>query len=365
MAFESGSLAFRAFYMGQSLPDDHIDRFARDALPPLDTVGREAALGWVTGRHLLDRAIRDETAYFGAYLRLALVRAERRIPTALLRAECKMEELALLEAAGGEYVKREERTRIRKEVEERLQPQMPPQLTAIPFVCGREGDRLFASAMSDKQLEVFLYHFEASTGVSLTPVTPESAALKRKQFAVHQLGPCSLSPECNDEMVAVSPGLDFLTWLWFFSEERGGVISTQGGEFAVALEGPLTFIKEGQGAHEARLRKGDPLGSMEAKTALLSGKKLSKARVTVARDHEQWSAEIDAETFGFRGVKLPKGEMLDPVSRFQDRLLSLQTFLSAWLSFYDRFIDERRDGAEWNRTRDAIHAWVRARSAAG
>jgi hypothetical protein len=143
---------------------------------------------------------------------------------------------------------------------------------------------------------------------------------------------------------------------------RGGLLSLGAlGQFGVMVEGPLMFVMEGSGAHETVLRKGEPLRSAEAKTALLGGKKLRSAKITLAREDEAWQATLRAEDFSFRGLKLPKGAPLDPVSRFQERMLALETFREAFLGFFDRFMDERADGAEWARTRADIHTWVRER----
>ena len=362
MGFESGSIGFRAFYLPQSLPEDHVTRFAKQAAPPLESLGRESISGWVTGRHLLDRHITETTAYHAGYLRLALMKAERKVPAPLLRAECMMAELAELEAAGGEYLRREERARIRKEVTERLLPDMPPHLMGIPIVCGRGDDKLYAGALSDKQVDALTHLFRAAVGITLAPVTPETAALHRKRTSVADVAPTSFSRDCPKDEVMHSIGMDFLTWLWFFSETRGGGLKTGRGEFHIALEGPLTFVMEGAGAHEARLRNGLPLISNEAKTALASGKKLSRARIILVRDDQEWSAELDAHAFVFRGVKLPKGGQVDAVSRFQDRMLWLDMFLEAVLSYYDLFIDERLDPKRWQATVNDICGWSEERT---
>lgn len=362
MGFESGSVSFRVFYLSAPFPADHVASFARHAGPALDTLGREAMAGWVTGRHLLDRHITEDTAYRGGYLRLTLMRAERRIPGALLRAECMMEELAAAQAQGVEFLKREERARIRKEVTERLLPQMPPQLTGIPMVAGRKGEALMAGALSDAQIDALNLHTHRATGVELVPLTPETAALKRKRRSVRDIAPCSFSPDCPDDEAAAGIGLDFLTWLWFFSEIRGGRIETGQGEFSVALEGPLMFVMEGGGAHEARLRRGEPLLSTEAKSALLAGKKLRRARLVLAQDQRQWSAEIDAETFAFRGVKVPKPEQLDAISQFQDRMVLIQTLVQTFLALFDQFMDERLSATRWADTLREIQVWVSTRT---
>ncbi len=73
----------------------------------------------------------------------------------------------------------------------------------------------------------------------------------------------------------------------------------------VMIQCPLTFFMEGQGAHLMVLRHGEPLIASEAKTALLGGKKVQRARVILAIGEEPWSANVDAETFVMRGIKLP------------------------------------------------------------
>jgi recombination associated protein RdgC len=222
---------------------------------------------------------------------------------------------------------------------------------------------LFAGATSEAQLDALIMHFQATTGVELVPVTPQTAPLKRRGRSVKDLDAASFSADCSDEEVADDIGLDFLTWLWFFSEMRGGELRLGQGTFAVSVEGPLTLVMEGGGAHEARLRNGAPLVSMEAKTALTSGKKLCRARVHIVRGEQEWIAELDGHEFVIRGLKLPKGEPLDAISRFQERMLSLRLFLDALLGFYDSFVEERIDASTWGTTLKDMRKWVASRAA--
>lgn len=363
MAFESGSMTFRMFLLRNRLPGDVVKGFASHAAPPLDAVKREARVGWVTGRHLLDRHITDDTAYVGGYLRLTLVKAERKVPESLLRAECRMQELAEMKGGEDAGLKRERRSAIRKEVAERLQPTMPPSLTAMPMVADSRAGIVYAAAMAEKQIETFLRYFQEASGVELIPMTPEVVALKRMQVNARDLGPTSFSPELEDDAAGGTLGQDFLTWLWFFSEARGGEINVVKDKWAVGIEGPLLFVLEGEGAHEAILRKGSPLVSAEAKVALMNGKKLRAARLILARGDMQWGVTLDADTFAFRGLKAPKEERLDPVSRFQERMLAVSAFREAFFALFDQFLSERRNDGSWRETRTAIHRWVSGRTA--
>ena len=363
MSFESGSVSFRLFHLPQPVPENVVARFAKHALPPLDTLGEGKVTGWVTGRHLLDRHLTTDTAHYGGYLRLTQVTAERKIPTALFRAECKMEELAQLAATGQERLGAHTRSDIREQVTSRLLPQMPPQLKATPFVAETAGDRLWASALSDGQAEDFAMNFNQAAGINPIPLTPEAAAARR-HVDVRQWDLACFSPEAEGEPVSDRVGHDFLTWFWFLAEARRGIVKLpELGEFGLLLEGPLTFVMEGGGAHEIVLRKGEPRVSSEAKAALLAGKKLKRAKLAFARGDEIWSCALDGDTFAFRSVKLPQTEQLDAVSRFQDRMRMLELFGDVFFGIYDQFLAERNDVKQWTETVKEIRKWVAGRYA--
>lgn len=363
MGFENGSVSFRLFHLPRPAPHDAVARFAKHALPPLDALGAGKVTGWVTGRHLLDRHLTTATAHYGGYLRLTLVAAERKIPTALYRAECKMEELAQLATQGHERLGARARGDIRQSVTARLLPQMPPQLKAVPFVAEPAGERLWATALSEAQAEDFAMHFNQITGVNPLPLTPEAAAARR-QIDVRQWDLACFSPEAEGEPVSDRVGHDFLTWFWFLAEARRGLVKLpELGEFGLLVEGPLTFVMEGGGAHEMVLRKGEPRVSAEAKAALLAGKKLKRARLTLARGDDTWSGALDADTFAFRGLKLPPTEPVDAVSRFQDRMRALELFGEAFYGIFDQFAAERNDAARWATTLKEIRKWISGRHA--
>jgi hypothetical protein len=364
MSFETGRLAFRMFYLSRPLPTDAVKRFAAHAAPPLDRLGGEPLHGWVSGRHLLDRRIDESNAYYGGYLRLTLMRAERKIPEALLRAECRMEELARLQDSGQPFLDRKTRLAIRRDIVARLLPTMPPQIKGMTLVHPRDAGVLYAEVLSEQQFDAFEANVRETLGFGLVPVTPQYAALHRRKLNLMDLAPTSFSPECEDDFVTDSAGQDFLTWLWFLSEAGGGSLDlARLGEFAVLVEGPLVFVLEGEGAHETVLRGGCPMLSAEAKSALLGGKKLKRAVVQFTRGDATWRTTLDADAFVFRGLRLPEEESVDPIGRFQERMVALGLFQEAFLALFDRFLDQRVNPRTWDSTRREIHRWVTERAA--
>jgi hypothetical protein len=364
MGFETGAVSFRIYHWPRKLPDDAIARFAAHVPPPIDTLGEGVYTGWVTGRHLLDRNINEATAMVGGYLRLTMLQAEKKIPASLLKAECRMEELAQQAAESKSFLSRKEKTDIKNSVIARLLPQMPPQLRGIDLVQDPGAYFMFAGAITYKQNDAFTSLMQQTMGFCPIPWTPEQSAHTLAHAMVDDWPPSSFSAKVNDEQVETAPGREFLTWLWYISERQGGEIRLpQGEKLSVLIEGPLTFVHEGNGAHEITLRKGEPINSAEAKSCLLSGKKLKEARVTFALDDDYWVFRMNADEFAFKSMNMSKTEeMLDPISLFQDRMLKIDHFKELFDALYLLFLKERAEPSVWKKTVTSIRQWVTARA---
>lgn len=359
MGFEKGSVTFRMYFAARELNEEDVEKFAANALPPLSTLAEEEVHGWVAGRHLLDRSITEENAFLGGYLRLTLTQAKKTVPSSLLQAECAVEEMAVMEAEDKQYLNQQMRTEIKKQVKERLLPDMPPQLKGIDFVFDPRSQMIYSSATSEKQVDAFVLSLMQTTGCGAEPADPDTIALRTEHVDTHSWGPASFSDELDDGMVDGTPGREFLMWLWYCSEKRDGLMQIPDvGEIAFMVEGPLTFVMEGKGAHEITLKKGQPMLSAELKSALISGKKLKKAKVQFARGEEVFEFTFDADEFIFRSLKLPQTENFDRIGKFQERMVFLESFRQAFFHLYQAFVKERNDSNAWNKTKEAMRQWV-------
>lgn len=365
MAFEHGTISFRIFELARPLPDGYLQRFADHAAPPLSSSSENAVAGWVTGRHMLDRDIKEETALYAGILRLALLEVERKIPSSLLKAECRMEELAVLAAEGKKFLKANERAEIRKSIEDRLRPQMPPSLKGLPFIHQPGRKTLYGTALSVKQSDLLCTRFVNTMGYALQPCTPEFLAAELgKGTDPRDWPPASFSPDLPDESMDAHAGREFLTWLLYhFDAGNARLTIPDTGEVGLLIEGPLVFNHEGAGAHETILKQGEPVGSRETTACLLTGKKLRQAKIHLARGEQSWSAVLDADEFTFRSLKLPEVEPdLDSLSRFQERARLLDDFRDLFYSLYGAYISLRTDPPAWGRTKEQIRAWVQSRN---
>lgn len=368
MSFDSGSMSFRVFEVEGSLSEDSVAGFAANVVPPINTLLADPISGWVGPRHLLDREITPETVLAGNYLHLATMKAERKVPASLLRAECKLREIAEMKRRDLRFLNRKDRAAIKKEVHDELLPTMPPTLSGFPVVFRLTDSFCAAQALTDNRHDALLAAVKKATGLDLVQWTPEIAAWRLKGLRAEDLEPARFAPESSEE-VRLSPGigLEFLTWLWYLCDERHGLVNAgtraEGAAWAMMLEGPLSFVVEGEGAHTASLRDGNPLASVEAKAALAAGKKLRGAKLTLAQGDATWSCTLDAMTFTFRSLKVPKGEGATPEDIFQDRMEFLKQFLGVFWDLYCQFLDLRADAGAWSGTEKDMQRWVASREA--
>lgn len=369
MSFESGTTALMICPMNSPLPADFLEMFNKYSGGNLSDVKEEPILGWVSGRHLLENEINENTSICGGHLYINLRKAERKIPSALLNAICRREELAYMQANDTIIVPRKERKRIKEEAVERNLMKMPPVLSAIPVIVDQANNCLYLGNGSPKQFDLFLAEFMRAVAVEPVPFSIETLMSRLLNKSEHELPAISFSGKnvSDDEPV---PGRDFLTWLWYHAEENGGTVNEKEyGEFTLAVEGPLTFAfsnakakdPELDGAGESVVKRGNVLVSAEAKAALQVGKKLTKAKVMLARsDAEKWTFTFNADTFTMSGLSLPEGEEMELNSRFEERVTNLNILRRVFEEYFRMFV-KSLEGENLAATEKKLRAWVNER----
>lgn len=358
MPIDRGTFSLTIFKLTQDIPENAFELFDSLKAGKLDDVKDEQQIGWVSGRHLLERRIDDETAVLGGHIYLNLRTAQRKIPSALLKAESKMEELAYIKATGNPDIPKKVKREIKEDIVEKRLQQMVPSISGIPFVVDQTDNTVYLSATSGRQIDTFLALFNDTLKVAPVQITVEEIMIEKKFDPRNYNGMPLLDSGVDDEY---SPGRDFLTWIWYYSEEEKGIIENpEYGRFAVALDGPLSFISDGKGALESVVRKGNPLNSAEARAALNVGKKLKKAKIIICRENEIWSAGIDADSFAFSAVSLPEGEEMDYASRFAERINNLHIFKTILTDLVSTFIDQVKS-EDWKEKLEKIRKWIQAR----
>ncbi|MBQ9336877.1 MAG: recombination-associated protein RdgC [Lentisphaeria bacterium] len=346
MAFESGTTALIPCTLSGKMPKDYLARLAKNTAGRLDDVRDEPVIGWVSGRHLLENEIDETTAVFGGHLYVNLRKAERKIPAQLLNAICRREELAYMQANDTITVPKKEKKRIKEDAIEHNLMKMPPVLSAVPIVVDMATNMMYVGSASLKSFDLVAAEFLKVMEIEPIPVNIRELMMKLFKKSELDLPDMSFNGRpCSEP----TPGRDFLTWLWYFSETKGGLLKVGDlGNFNLIVEGPLTFAITGDdapGASESTVKKGCPQISAEAKAALAVGKKLRKAKILLARgDVEKWTFSFDADAFTFSGLSLPETESMEINTRFEERVLSLNIFLTAFEAYFQKFASDIMSG---------------------
>lgn len=159
-------------------------------------------------------------------------------------------------------------------------------------------------------------------------------------------------------------GREFLTWLWFEAERSQGLVKTE--QFgAVTVEfGQRLVLESGGNVREGSTVQAEaPSQTEEARTALRTGKKVARARLTLTSGERQYTLGIDAETLVFSSVKLPTILAGEDAQRLEERLRLLDEVEAIVDELYMTFIRIRKDAETWGPVREAIRSWVSSETA--
>jgi len=351
MSLRTGSMAIR-FAECDALTPAAVHGLKPHALPSLEMMGSEERCGFTTGRHMLDRNVTLEAMMFGGAFTGTMVKASRKVNEAMLRAECRMDEQAQLDATGEERISYAARSEIRRSVHERLLPLSEIKLTGTEFAIIK-SDRMVHTGGSLAARDALAIRWVQAGLPKFRDLTPDWLAFRVAGDKYTAKAPADYVNLGVDGSCLW--GRDYLTWLWYRVETGGGMMD----RMAVMIEGPLVFGSD-DGGQVTAIRNGEPLTCAETKAALLAGKKLARAKITLADGDQSMTFTLDADTFMFRGLRLPQGEKLDPVSRWRERVEYLDGLRKWHETVFGRFVKSRMSD-KWDSEAFAVGEWINSR----
>ena len=161
-------------------------------------------------------------------------------------------------------------------------------------------------------------------------------------------------------------GQEFLTWLWYVSEEMGSV-QLADGRLVDVLLGERLVLGPVQGQEGTRVTvKGRETSLAEARQALRRGKLVESLRLGLMIDGEEYWLTLEAAELGLKALKLPptapgggapeglEGLVLERISLVDAALRGLEGLLMVFLT--QRLADEK-GGELWA----ALRAWAAGR----
>ena len=163
-------------------------------------------------------------------------------------------------------------------------------------------------------------------------------------------------------------GQEFLTWLWYKSDERGGsILVPERGDVSVLFEKHM-LLEYGEGEQaEKVICRGLQTELKEARTSLALAKKPEQARIRLAWAEHEFGVTLTAAVFEFRNIRLPKtvagadeGENREDMEgRILERIALFELLTGLILDLFRLFVNIRAS-QQWQEELGKIRAWVAA-----
>lgn len=157
-------------------------------------------------------------------------------------------------------------------------------------------------------------------------------------------------------------GQDFLVWLWWRAETRGGLYAlAEDVRAGIALDRLLEFHDESTGV-KVQVRGDAPTRAPEAREALSRGMRLIRAGLIVSLSDENIALVLDGTTFDLRSVKGEAPEGDDVGERDANALATLFGLVDTLDRVYQTYLAERVEARFTQEVAPEILAWARSAS---
>jgi recombination associated protein RdgC len=333
MGLLKGSFTFARFHVDGQLPQAFLNfvnsRIKANSFRNVPKSTEEKRLGWVSLTDILDTDFENSNYALGDYLIFSLRIDRKLIPPKLMKIKLMEEERRFLVQSGKNRINKQ----MASGIKDKVKLELLTKLDAIPSfydVCWAVGkNTIYFSSLADKVTDDFVDLFKKTFSLNLRRFSPQENNLITKE---------------SESTKAVSLiGREFLTWLWFKSEERNGRITSPNGE-----EVELHFLKRialeaGEGEYsQGVVCHGIHAELKEGKEAIRQGKKVKEAGIKLIHNQNEWEFTFKADSFHFQSLKMPSTDWQetqeDPSGNLLERIYLIENAVKTIDSLYESFL---------------------------
>jgi recombination associated protein RdgC len=353
MSLLKGNFTFSRFQVEGHLPQVFLpyvnNRIKANAFQETVKSTDEKRWGWVSLTDVLDTDFQHANYALGDYLIFSMRVDRKSVAPSLLKLKVLEEERRFLVESGKEKINKSMANEIKDKVKLQILSKMDP-IPAFYDVCWSVGKKvLYFSSLADNVAQDFIELFKTTFALNLKPFSPSD----------HEF----IKTNEESESKNVSIGREFLTWLWFKSEERNGNI-----RISDTQEVELCFLKRlvleaGEGEYaQSVLCQGLHADLNEGKEALRQGKKVREARLKIQHNQNEWEFTLKADTFHFQSLKTPetKGEEREEErsGKLLERIYLIEEAVRLLDELYALFL-KVRFGPHWeSKELKRLHQWL-------
>ncbi len=358
MGLLKGSFSFMQFEVEGRLPPDFNtfinNRMKANSFRETRNTAEEKRLGWVSLTDILDTDFENANYALGDYLIFSLRVDRKVIPPKLLTLKLMEEQRRVLAASGQTRLGKQTNENIKEKIRMELLTKSEP-VPSFYDVCWAVGqNKVYFSSLAEKVADDFVDLFKKSFSLGLKRIVPQEHPLAQKSKAEGTVP--------AEELPLI--GREFVTWLWYKSEERNGRISlTRGEEVELHLLKRIA-LEAGEGEYaQGVVCSGLHAELTEGKEAIRRGKKVKETGMKMLRDQSEWEFNFKADTFFYQSMKMPvadwRDQPEDPAAGLLERIYLIENAVKTMDHLFESFLTLRLS-AEWTQTEKPLLAkWLK------
>lgn len=353
MSLLKGRFTFSRFHVEGQLPQAFLNfinnRIKANAYKEAFKATEEKIMGWVALTDILDSDFKNANYALGDYLIFSLRIDRKLIPSKLMRIKIMEEGKRFLSESGKSMINKQASTAIKDKIKMDLLKKTDP-VPSFYDVCWAIGkNTVYFSSLSDNVAQDFADLFKQTFSLTLKRFSPQENELITKD------------PETAENASLISR--EFLTWLWFKSEERNGRI-----KIAADEEVELHFLKRialdaGEGEYaQGVVCHGLHAELKEGKEAIRQGKKVKEAGIKLIHNNNEWEFTLKADSFDFQSLKLPGLEWQDtpenPSGSLLERIYLIENAVKTVDDLFAAFLQIRYSPQWKGKETNLLNKWL-------
>lgn len=316
--------------------------------------GLEEATGFTTYEDIFDPVFPYGSYHKGEYVAFSFRLDQRKVPGIIVKQYVRQNIQKYRDENGGKWPSRQQRQEIREEVQDWLLKKTLPRPSSCEVVWNPAAGWAIVGTTGSKMLEAFLEHFEKHFRLYPVPLFHVHWAMQAIPLSDREKDRLSSmvslkSPHLLEE--GRSLGFEFLTWIWFITENAQQVISFgEGRQAEVHLGERLTLTLPGEGKERVVCNtRANAL--YEARTALRQGKMVSELQLLFRVGENEYLLTLDSALSNVKGLRtprqLPDFDADDLDGQFLERMFFLEEILAVLDALYAKFLSQRL-GSDWD-----------------
>ncbi len=378
MAFASGPVSFRRFFIGGKLPsrvdDAFVDALSGHAFGKHGTATPDGTeFGWVTPEHVFDTDITTDKIAFDRFAFFQMRVDKTAPPSAIVRSYARIEEAAARDAAGKDFLNKSERKVARElaqaKAEKEAKAGLYRRISTVPVLIDLEARTIYLGNLGSAASDVFIMLFRDTFDLALESAESDRLAHRIMDAAgdpriVEDAEPIHLVAshlidgdngfDFNDRTFF---GREFLTWLWYRTDRGQGAFEGAGQRLAVMFARTMQLDCDFKMTGRDIVQCDGPAAAPESRAALAIGKQPTKAGLVIGARTAEFGLLLDGPKFTVSALRLPDPEQNDRHAILEERFQQITEVAGILDVLFGLFLG-RRGAADWSAELAQIKAWA-------